>query len=199
MSPTVEVRGPARDGRAVVLLLHGGREHGTRPARRGPAWARMVPFAVGAARATRGSGVAVWVLRYRVQGWNAPAEDPVIDARWALAEARRRHPGAPIVVVGHSMGGRVALRLAGDPDVAGVCALAPWIEPGEPVPAQPAPTLIIHGSRDHVTDPAAASSYAARTGARFVRVDGDGHTMLRHPLVWQRLVTGFVTAPRPRG
>jgi len=36
-------------------------------------------------------------------------------------------------LVGHSMGGRTALRCAADQAVVGVCALAPWIEPGEPV------------------------------------------------------------------
>jgi alpha-beta hydrolase superfamily lysophospholipase len=193
--PQLATRGPATGARAVVLVLHGGRTVGEMPARRGAAWARMVPFAWGVAHATRGRDVAVWSLRYRVRGWNEPAQDPVTDGLWALAQARRRHPGAPIVLVGHSMGGRVALRLAGEPDVAGVCALAPWLEPGEPWHdrAVPGSVLIAHGDQDRVTDPVRSAAYAGRIGASFVPVPGEGHALLRRPVFWQRLVTGFVT------
>jgi pimeloyl-ACP methyl ester carboxylesterase len=211
--PRVDTSGPRDGARAVVLVLHGGAADSHAAGRRGLAWLRMVPFA----RAVRAPGVAVWTLRYRYRGWNT-TEDPVADARWALAEARRRHPGAPIVLVGHSMGGRVALRLADEPDVAGVCALAPWIEPGEPAPALhgsgaggstvpqgpgfSAPSvgpgaggntvLIAHGEHDRMTDPAASKAYAARIGASFVPVPGESHALLRRPIFWQRLVTGFV-------
>jgi alpha-beta hydrolase superfamily lysophospholipase len=153
----------------------------------------MVPFAWSLAHATRGREVAVWLVRYRVRGWNGAAEDPVRDARWALAEAARRHPGAPVVLIGHSMGGRVALRLVNEPGVAGVCALAPWIEPGDPVirPVS-AKVLLAHGDHDRVTDPSASARYAARIGASFVPVPGEGHSLLRRPVFWTRLVTGFV-------
>jgi pimeloyl-ACP methyl ester carboxylesterase len=204
--PRLERTGPESGARAVVLVLHGGAAESHAPGRRGLAWLRMVPFA----RGLGAPGVAVWMLRYRYRGWNA-AEDPLADARWALGEARRSHPGAPIVLVGHSMGGRVALRLAGEPDVAGVCALAPWIEPGEPVPSgepvasgasvpaggagtRRSAVLIAHGDRDQVTDPIASAAYAARTGASFVPVPGESHALLRRPIFWQRLVTGFVTS-----
>jgi len=186
--PALSIRGPASQARAVVLVLHGGRAASRARARRGLAWARMVPFAW----AARADGVAVWLLRYRLRGWNGSSADPVRDARWALAEARRIHPGAPIVLVGHSMGGRVALRLAAEPDVAGVCALAPWIEAGDPIVHGRARVLIAHGDRDRVTDPAASAALADRIGAVFVPVTGETHAMLRRPLVWQRLVSGFV-------
>jgi pimeloyl-ACP methyl ester carboxylesterase len=191
--PRLVTNGPAAGARAVVLVLHGGRVTGTTAARRGAAYARMVPFARGIRRAVRGRDVAVWSLLYRVRGWNEPAQDPVQDGRWALAEARRLHPGAPIVLVGHSMGGRVALRLAADEDVAGVCALAPWIEPGEPWRPVTASVLIAHGDEDRMTDPAASAAYATRIGASFVPVPGETHALLRRPIFWQRLVTGFVT------
>lgn len=190
--PALTVLGPAAHARTVVLVLPGGRATSQAPAPRGLAWARMLPFALGVAR----DDVAVLVLRYRVRGWNGAAQDPVRDARWALAESRRRHPGSRIVLVGHSMGGRAALRLAADPEVTGVCALAPWIEVGEPVHRGRADVLIAHGDRDRVTDPVRSAAFAARIGADFVRVTGDGHAMLRRPLAWQRLVTGFVRERR---
>jgi alpha-beta hydrolase superfamily lysophospholipase len=191
--PRLTISGPAAGARAVVLLLHGGRATSTARSRRGLAYLRMLPFAWSLARATRGQEVAVWLLRYRVRGWNGSAEDPLHDARWALAEARRRHPGAPIVLIGHSMGGRVALRLVNEPDVAGVGTLAPWIEPVDPVvrPVR-ATVLLAHGDRDRVTDPSASAAYAARIGASFVPVPGESHGLLRRPVFWTRLVTGFV-------
>jgi len=92
----------------------------------------MVPFGWALRRATRGADVAVWQLRYRYGGWNEPYRDPLRDVSWALDEVRRRHPDAVVVLIGHSMGGRAALWAAGEPTVVAVCALAPWIEPGDP-------------------------------------------------------------------
>ncbi|GAA2542319.1 alpha/beta hydrolase [Winogradskya consettensis] len=193
-SPHLSMSGPREGARAVVLLLHGGRATSAEPARRGLAYLRMVPFARAVRSRTRADEVAVWLLRYRLRGWNGAAEDPLTDARWALDEARRLHPGAQIVLVGHSMGGRTALRLAGEPGVAGVCALAPWIEPGEPEPQSQVPIVIAHGDGDQVTDPAASAAYAARVGASFVPVPGETHALLRRPVFWTRLVTGFVAS-----
>ena len=39
----------------------------------------------------------------------------------------------PVVVLGHSMGGRTACRVADHDLVRGVVALAPWLPPGESV------------------------------------------------------------------
>ncbi len=193
-APALDVSGPRRHARAVVLVLPGGRATSAAPARRGAAYLRMVPFAKAIGWSTRGGNVAVWTLRYRVRGWNGDAQDPVHDARWALAEARRSHPGAPVVLVGHSMGGRVALRLAGEPEVVGVCALAPWIEAGEPAPRPGATIVIAHGDADRVTSSASSAAYAARIGASFVPVPGETHGLLRRPVFWTRLVTAFVAS-----
>ena len=126
---------------------------------------------------------------------------PSSDARWALDEIRRRHgDDVPIVLVGHSMGGRTALWVAGDAQVAGVIALAPWCEAGDPVDQLAGrDVLIAHGTRDRITSPAASLAYARRAvaaGARVRRleVDGETHAMLRRPRFWNGLVADFVSS-----
>jgi pimeloyl-ACP methyl ester carboxylesterase len=60
-----------------------------------------------------GRGWTSWNLEYRRpdrHGWAATTAD-VADG---VAAARERHPGAPIVLFGHSAGGQLALRLAAD-------------------------------------------------------------------------------------
>ncbi len=63
---------------AVVLVLHGGRAHsresGT-PKRL--TYRRLLPFA----KALEAEGPAVFMLRYRFRGWNAPAKDALRDAQ----------------------------------------------------------------------------------------------------------------------
>jgi dienelactone hydrolase len=183
----------------VVLVLHGGRARDAEPT---SAWQlsyrRMVPIGHAVHRSVRGDGTAVWLLRNRVRGWNEPAQDPVRDARWALCRIRERHPGSGIVLVGHSMGGRAALRVAGDPGVVGVCALAPWIEAAEPVEQLTGQLVVIaHGNRDRWTDPALSYEYARRASrvtdriCRF-EVRGSGHTMLNRSADWTGLVRAFV-------
>src|SRR5215210_7971495 len=78
LRPGLHVR-PARGAtRAVVLLLHGGKENSFEPSeplhlsRR-----RMIPVARALHRRGRGHGVAVWTLAYRVRGWNGDAMSPV--------------------------------------------------------------------------------------------------------------------------
>jgi pimeloyl-ACP methyl ester carboxylesterase len=183
------------DVRAAVLVLHGGTENSTAPAAPWqPAYLRMIPFARDLRRAP---GVAVWQLCNRTRGWNAPGLDPVADARWALERLRAAHPDVPVVLVGHSMGGRVALRVADDPAVVGVCALAPWTPEGEPVEQLAGRTVFIaHGDRDRTTEPALSLGYAERakavTGAvaRF-EVLGEAHALLRRYRDWTRLVRRF--------
>jgi len=196
-APHLRVLGTS-NARAVVLVLHGGQETSTARANRfRPAYLRMLPFARDLAWAGRDDGLAVWALRYRVRGWNGPAMDPVLDARWALGEARRRHPGAPVVLVGHSMGARTALWVADDPAVAGVCALAPWTPAGVPVDQLSGRTVLIaHGDQDRVTAPALSLAYGLRAKevteatCRF-DVRGDTHAMLRRAKEWRLLVRRF--------
>jgi dienelactone hydrolase len=156
----------------------------------------MLPFA--RELAGRERGLAVWLLRYRYRGWNAPAMDAKQDALWALDEAARRHPGVPVVLLGHSMGGRAALHAAGHPGVRAVCALAPWLDGTDPVEQLAGRgVLIAHGDRDRMTDPAESYAFAVRAKRvtdRVCRFDvlGDGHAMLRRAGDWNSLVRRFV-------
>lgn len=198
-SPALRIREAEGPARALVIVLPGGAADGRgRVHRWRAAYLRMAPFLKVLPRET-----AVWVLRYRFHGWNGVAADPVRDLRWALAEAARRHPGLPVTLVGHSMGARAALWGAGAPQVTAVCALAPWIEPGDPVAQLAGRTVLIaHGVADRITDPAASRRYAAaaeRAGARvtYLEVTGDGHAMLRRARHWHELVRAFVSAQEP--
>jgi dienelactone hydrolase len=202
--PHLTVRHLGRCSRAVVLLLHGGAEAGLEPVSR---WAgpplRMVPF--GWAIRRRNRGVAVARLRYRRRGWNGAAADPLADVRDALVRLDARRPGLPVVLVGHSMGGRAALRAAGDPHVLGVVALAPWIPAGEPVDQFAGrDVVVIHGSADDRTSPTNSARFAERiTGiARSVRyesIPGGEHAMLRHVRRWHRLTADAVSEMITRG
>jgi len=197
--PTLRVLDSPRPAGTVVLVLHGGRAHSIQPTRASQlAYQRMLPIAWSIHRAVRPAGAAIWLLRNRLRGWNEPHRDAVRDARWALDQVRRRHRHAKVVLVGHSMGGRVALRVADDPSVTAVCALAPWVEPHDPVSHLAGRTVLLaHGDHDRWTDP--AKSYAFALRAREVTPDvcrfavfGSGHAMLRRAGDWTGLVRRFV-------
>ncbi|WP_040589032.1 alpha/beta fold hydrolase [Sciscionella marina] len=195
-TPRPSLRWITEPGRcaAVVLLLHGGRVmSGRRVNRCGLAYLRMLALGRRIGREPVRGGTAIGVLRNRYRGWNEPERDAIADARWAIGEARRRHPEAPLILVGHSMGGRVALRLAGVAGVRAVCALAPWIEPGEPTRQLAGRrVLIAHGNRDTWTDPAASHRYAQHAGVPWIAIPGSGHTMLRRGRRWLTVVRHFV-------
>jgi dienelactone hydrolase len=157
----------------------------------------MRPIARALHRAGRGLGLTVWQVRYRYRGWNADAMSPVSDTMCALAAVQARHGDVPIVLVGHSMGGRTALRVAGEQSVRGVVALAPWLPDGEPVDQLVDRQLLIaHGNLDRVTSPRSSQRYAERARAVANRVDyvtvrGDGHAMLARARLWHRLASEF--------
>jgi alpha-beta hydrolase superfamily lysophospholipase len=187
--------------RGVVLMLPGGKAESRAPAR---PWhlsaVRMRSFAAAVHRAERGRGVAVWSLRYRVRGWNGAEASPVADARWALAEIRAAHGDVPVVLIGHSMGGRTALRVVDDPHVCAVLGLAPWLPEGEPrLPLGRRRLLVVHGTEDRWTDPTASRAYVAAaaaegTPAQWVPVPDVGHFMLRERRRWRDVTVDFVAS-----
>jgi acetyl esterase/lipase len=189
------VGGPPANPPAVVLVLHGGRARSTESGeRKRLTYRRMIPFARMLAR----RGLAVYVLRYRVRGWNAPARDALRDAQWATGELARRHPGLPVVLLGHSMGGRAALGAAGAANVTAVCALAPWLDESDPTIQLAGRTVLIaHGDRERWTDPRQSFAYAMRAKAAGVAIcrfelTGAGHFMLARAADWSALVRRFV-------
>jgi dienelactone hydrolase len=185
-----------------VLFLHGGKEHSTAAVTRYQlAVVRVAVLAADVRRRLAGRDVAVWTLRFGVRGWNGDGAGPVADAGWALERLRTAYGDRvpPIVLAGHSMGGRTAVRVAGSDGVAGVVALAPWLPAGEPVaPAAGRRVVVAHGTGDDVTDPAASRRWVDRARAagadvRYEEVPGDGHAMLRRAAHWHALTAAAVT------
>ena len=183
---------------AVVLLLHGGEPHEFAPVRPfDVSVLRMFPFGRSVFRAARGH-IRVATLRYAVRGWNGDQESPLPDARWALDRIAERFGDLPVGLVGHSMGGRVALRVGDYRGVRSVAALAPWLPEGEPIPPLGDRSLLLaHGTADRLTDPAKTTQLAekvARDGGdvELVTYPGARHAMLFPSRPWHTMVAGFM-------
>jgi alpha-beta hydrolase superfamily lysophospholipase len=184
--------------RAVVLVLHGGKSRSRRPVRPWQgAVLRMAPFAKVIAEAGAGD-IAVASLRYAVRGWNGAEQSPLADTRLALEQIEARHPGVPLGLLGHSMGGRVALHLADDPRVNAIAALAPWVERQDRPRSHPGlHVLFMHGDLDRMTSPRASRAMAtamAGLGAdvSYESVRGESHAMLRQASRWHREAAAFL-------
>jgi dienelactone hydrolase len=197
LRPGIEVLPAKGTTRAVVLVLHGGKADSYEPSEEVHLSRRRVnPFARAVHREGAAAGVAVWKVRYRVRGWNGRDRSPAQDAQWALEEVRRRHGEVPVVLLGHSMGGRAAVHVLGDPSVIGMVALCPWL-PHEPLEgARGKRVVIAHAVVDRWTSPRETLAWA--TAARplassllYVGVRRTGHFMLRRSGLWTDLAVGF--------
>ncbi|MFI1653652.1 alpha/beta fold hydrolase [Streptomyces sp. NPDC020472] len=150
----------------------------------------MRPFGRAVLRALRPRPVCVAYLRYRRRGWNGDRADAARDAREALSVLRERTGDVPVVLLGHSMGGRAALRVAGDPAVRGVVALAPWCPPADPVDHLAGRRLfLLHDEADRVTSAQESWDFVRRAravgaDATEVRMPVGGHAMLRGAGLW---------------
>lgn len=208
-APRLRFTGHDAQAEAVVLLLHGGTPHEFAPVRVfDPSVVRVFPFGRSVVRAG-GGRIMLASLRYAVRGWNGERESPLPDARWALDRIEECFGDLPVGLVGHSMGGRVALRVADRRGVRSVAALAPWLPPGESIAAMDdRSVLLAHGTADRITDPNETFGLAERLAAQgvdveLVRFPGARHSMLFPARPWHDLVAGFMVrtllAPAPGG
>lgn len=190
---------PVRGGVVgAVLLAHGGKEDSHQmPHRRGGPVTRMRMIARAVAPRLAGRGVAVHTMCFRYQGWNGDERAPVPDVHWAVARLAERYGDIPLVLSGHSLGGRAVVNAADAPGVVGVLGLAPWLPANEPTAQLSGRRLLLaHGTRDHVTSPRSSYEYAARARAEGhdvarIVLPGSGHTLLSRARDWNRLVLAF--------
>jgi pimeloyl-ACP methyl ester carboxylesterase len=177
--------------RALALVLHGGKDRSAAEVTgKSLSWRRAQALARALERPLRQDAVGIWVLRYRTVGWNGDGAERIADARWAMDRVEAELGDVPVVLVGHSMGGRTACRAADHELVRGVVALAPWLPPTDPVEALAGRELhAAHGRRDHITRARDTRAYVdlARgvAGAvSFTDMGDRGHYMLRGAHAW---------------
>lgn len=180
-----------------MLLLHGGagRADPTTVSAVQPSVLRMVPVAWRAAAAGRGRLLVARVVNtYR--GWDA-SRTPVQDAVQALDDLADRYGDLPACLVGHSLGGRAAVRAAVQREtVRGVVALAPWVHADDGRGLRGRRVLVVHGSRDAVAPEARALAMARALAddndVGVVRLEQAGHALVREQGVVDALAADFV-------
>lgn len=184
--------------RGGVLVLPGGRPRDASASRRWQLANQRMIWLAHSLQRSLGSSVQVQRVQYRKRGWNSPALDALHDAKSALHTMRREINPERVVLVGHSMGARVAVHLSGSSDVDGVVALAPWWPHDD---ADLVPTgcrlLTLHGSADSWTDPRASlmqTRWARDRGvdAQWVGLPKAGHYLLHDFRRWHRLTAEFI-------
>jgi dienelactone hydrolase len=159
---------------------------------------RMVPIARRIARVGH-SRLAVFRLLNSARGWDTQ-HTPVRDVRWALERlAQRYDERLPTCLVGHSLGGRAALLMAGRPQVRSAVALAPWVyETDVPEGLAGQRILIVHGSEDRIASPDRSAALARRLGRRalvgYISIQGGKHAMLRRHGLFAGLAAEFASA-----
>jgi dienelactone hydrolase len=193
----------------VVVVAHGGQSVSTEPTTAYQlAVLRMIPLVAAIRHAVRGRGVVVRRPRFEVRGWNDGNASPVRDLTRLLDDLRGEFGPVPVVLVGHSMGARAALRAAAHPSVTAAAGLAPWLPPGEPVDQLAGRRILLaHGTADTVTSPAETWVYAERaralTSVTEIEVRSGEHTMLWRAPLWHGLAAAFTCLslglPTPSG
>jgi len=188
---------PGVSTKGVVLVAHGGQASSTAPTSAlQPAVLRMIPVAAAIRQGLRGSGAVVRRPRFRVRGWNGAQASPVGDLNDALDAIEAEFGPVPVVLIGHSMGARAAVRAAGHPAVSAVAGLAPWLPPGEPAGQLAGRrVLLAHGTADSITSPAETWAFLERaraiTEVAAVEVRDGDHPMLRRARLWHAIAAEF--------
>jgi dienelactone hydrolase len=135
--------------------------------------------------------VAFYEVRYRIRSWRR-LDECIEDARAALDVLDRRG-GRPVTLLGYSMGGAVALSVAGHPSVTGFVGLAPWLPEEIGVEALVGRrAAVIHGSIDG--RPFGVSPRESRRGVE--RMQALGIAASYHLI---RGATHAIALPGPRG
>lgn len=140
------------------------------------------------ARALREGGAATLRFNFRGVGASEGAHDggagETADALAAVAAARARWPGSPLVLAGFSFGGAIAIRAAAAGEPQWLIAVAPAVDrvslEGFVPPS--CPWLIVQGDADEVVIPASVIDWAARCApqARLRVLGGVGHFFHGH-------------------
>jgi pimeloyl-ACP methyl ester carboxylesterase len=159
-------------------------------------WNPSIEWLVGRL-APRFLGIGFVEVRYRVKSWKR-MDWCVADTRAAVREA-----GAPrTLVLGFSMGGAVAIQVAGEPSVEAVVGLAPWIPDRLALePLRGRRLAVFHGSLDRwLPGIPGVSPKGSRRGferARALGVPGD-YTLIPGALHGIAFRAGERTLPLPR-
>lgn len=183
--------------RRVVVCVNGG----TAALREGT-WSASVEWLV-ARLARRFDELGFLEVRYRVKSWHR-FEECAEDARAALVEARARG-GDELALLGFSMGGAVAVRVADDPAVRLVVGVAPWLPPQLDLsPLDGRRFAVMHGALDRSLPgiPGVSPELSRRRfeAARRRGVDGE-RTVIRgaiHPIALRAPWGATVPMPRAR-
>ena len=184
----------------VVVVAHGGQSSSTDPTNAvQPAVLRMIPVAAAIRKALRGSGAVVLRPRFELRGWNGDQASPVDNLTRALDGIAVAYGPVPVVLIGHSMGARAAMRAAGHPAVSAVAGLAPWLPLGEPVEQLAGRwVLVAHGTADGITSPAETWAFVERaravTEVAAIEVRDGDHPMLRRARLWHAIAAEFARA-----
>jgi pimeloyl-ACP methyl ester carboxylesterase len=111
-------------------MLHGGSPGIDERTTRWSSWYNLERLQRTLFKKLDASALSVWLLRHSKRGWDEDDSghpQPVVEA-WAALDDIQRSLNLPVVLVGHSMGGRTAVLVADHQTVVGVVALSPWVD-----------------------------------------------------------------------